>query len=776
MPSPRSHIVDTDPWPRRVTTAVAAYAIAGGAITLAGWVTETPRLTDWPNTGISMFPNTAVCAIACGAALVLRRVSGEWRAVGRLLAMLAASIGALTLVEHLTGVNPGLDTLLFDRPWGQAAAAAPMRMGPPASASFVMIGMALLLLDGDDTRRASVVLGLATIAVAMLSLIGHLYGAQEMYALPHLTAIALQTASIICAIGIGLVASVPEREPMRALLERSAAGMLARRAFPVVVVIAVTLGWIRVSMQNAGLVDTAMGTSLRTLAEIALLGGVLWWAIAMVRTHEQALRAKEAELKTIVDGTPFLLTRCTRDLRYKFVSAGYAKMMGRTPEEIVGRRIVDVMGAEGFATILPHIEEVLRGDVVEYESAVHISGVGPRQLSVVYTPETDADGAVCGWIASIVDITERMRAEEMRALLAASIEASDDAIVSKNLDGLILSWNGGAERLFGYSAAEAIGRPIDLIIPSELRDEERAILERLRRGERVTQYETVRVAKDGRRIDVSLTVSPVRDTSGRIVGAAKVARDLADRKRTEQALTEAARRKDEFLAMLAHELRNPLTPLRNGLELLRMRGDDTSTVGAIRAMMERQLRHIVRLVDDLLDASRITRDKLELRIERVDLAGIVNEVVEANRPQIDAATLALDVILPSDAITLDGDSTRLTQVFGNILANAVKYSDAGGRISIEVAREGVTAVVAIRDTGRGIPPEMLTGIFEMFAQVDHSSDVARRGLGIGLALAKRLVELHGGTVTAHSDGVGRGTELVVRLPTVVETAQAHASG
>ena len=200
-----------------------------------------------------------------------------------------------------------------------------------------------------------------------------------------------------------------------------------------------------------------------------------------------------------------------------------------------------------------------------------------RPIDDSAAPMRDEAGAMVGAVLVFRDVTERKRAEEVQARLAAIVESSEDAIVSKTLDGIIRSWNAGAERLFGYTAAEAVGRSITLIIPPERLDEERVILERLRRGERVEHFETVRVAKDGRRIDISLTISPVRDAEGRVVGASKVARDITERKRTEEALREADRRKDEFLALLAHELRNPLAPLRNGLQVMRLAGDRTPT-------------------------------------------------------------------------------------------------------------------------------------------------------------------------------------------------------
>ena len=227
---------------------------------------------------------------------------------------------------------------------------------------------------------------------------------------------------------------------------------------------------------------------------------------------------------------------------------------------------------------------------------------------------------------------ESSQAEVTRALLASIVAASDDAIVSKTLDGVILSWNAGAERLFGYTADEAVARHIDLIIPPELRQEERAILQRLREGDRIDHFETVRVAKDGRRLDISLTVSPLRDESGRIVGASKVARDITARKQTEIALREVDRRKDEFLATLAHELRNPLAPIQHTLEIMRRAPNDVRLTQRSIDTIGRQLPHLVRLVDDLLDLSRITRDKLHLRTAHVELAPIVRQAVETCRP------------------------------------------------------------------------------------------------------------------------------------------------
>ncbi len=479
---------------------------------------------------------------------------------------------------------------------------------------------------------------------------------------------------------------------------------------------------------------------------------------------------------------------------------------------------------------------------------------------------------------------------ETRAFLAAIVESSDDAIVGKTLDGVIRSWNPAAERLFGYPAEEAVGRHITLIIPPEHRAEEEEILARLRRGERIDHLETVRLAKDGREVYVSLNISPILDASGRVVGASKVARDIGERVRAErdlrdseesfrtladniaqfawmadpsgavfwynerwfeytgttfeemegwgwrkvhhpdhvervteqfrraieageewedtfplrgkdgryrwflsralpirgpegevlrwfgtntdvsermameEALRRAHRRKDEFLAVLAHELRNPLAPIASGLELLRRPDGGPERTERVLGILERQTRQLARLVDDLLDLSRITRGKIELRRRRVSLADVIESAVETSRPALDKAEQTLEIELPAEPIPLDADPTRLAQVFSNLLNNAARYSSPGGRVRVSAERRGDEVEVTVADTGAGLEPEMVERIFDVFVQGEEERRRPRSGLGIGLTLVRSLAELHGGRVEAKSDGLGRGSEFTVRLP------------
>ena len=251
---------------------------------------------------------------------------------------------------------------------------------------------------------------------------------------------------------------------------------------------------------------------------------------------EEALRASEAELQSVINRTPFMLVRCSRDLRYRFISEAYAQMIGRPRDEVIGKTIKEVLGDNGFDALRPAIEKVLQGEAIDFECELNLAKLGRRRLFIAYRPEIDANGSTVGWIASLRDITEERAGEQARRQLASIVESSDDAIVSKNLDGIVVTWNPGAQRLFGYSAEEAVGKPITIVIPEELRDEEPKILGRIRRGERIEHYETIRRCKDGRRVNVSLTVSPMKDEHGRIVGASKIARDITARTKIEAEL------------------------------------------------------------------------------------------------------------------------------------------------------------------------------------------------------------------------------------------------
>jgi PAS domain S-box-containing protein len=364
--------------------------------------------------------------------------------------------------------------------------------------------------------------------------------------------------------------------------------------------------------------------------------------------------------------------------------------------------------------------------------------------------------------------------------LAAIIASSDDAIVSKTLEGVILSWNPAAQRIFGYTPDEAIGQSIRLIIPPDRWSEEDEVLARIGRGERVDHFETIRRAKDGRLLNISLTVSPVKDRSGRVVGASKVARDITERKRAEEELErllasekesrrqaeEASRLKDEFLAVVSHELRSPLNAITGWASLLLMRNLDDQTRHAIETIL-RNAQTQTQLIADLLDVSRIVTGQLRLSVRSFKLVPVIEAAVEVVRPGADAKSIRIETILDPAAGPVAGDPDRMQQIFWNLLSNAVKFTPKGGRIQVRLQRINSHVEVAVSDTGRGVDAKLLPFIFERFRQGDSSTTREYGGLGLGLAIVRHLVELHGGVVNAYSEGPGKGSEFIIQLPTMV---------
>ena len=387
-------------------------------------------------------------------------------------------------------------------------------------------------------------------------------------------------------------------------------------------------------------------------------------------------------------------------------------------------------------------------------------------------------GQIIGAILVFRDITERRKAEQARALLAGIVDSSEDAIVSKSLDGIITSWNHAAERMFGWTASEAIGKSIILIIPTELREEETMILSRLRRGERIEHFETIRVTKDGRRLNISLSISPVRNQSGQIIGAAKIARDISDRVRAEEERTTllaaeraareraeaASRAKDEFVAMISHEIRSPLNAILGWSQMLRQGTLDKNATKNALESIERNARAQAQLVSDLLDISRVITGKLRINARPVDITTSLDSALESIRPAVDAKQIQIEVEREPYATVVTGDADRLQQVIWNLLSNAVKFTPRGGRVMVRVARGDSQLEIAITDTGAGISKEFLPFIFDRFTQADTTTSRRHAGLGLGLAIVRHIVELHGGTVTAESDGVGRGATFRVTLP------------
>jgi PAS domain S-box-containing protein len=378
---------------------------------------------------------------------------------------------------------------------------------------------------------------------------------------------------------------------------------------------------------------------------------------------------------------------------------------------------------------------------------------------------------------------------------AAIIASSEDAIISKRLDGTVTSWNPSAERLFGYTAAEAIGQPGTFLMPPDRRNEEKDIIARLIRNERIEHFETVRRHKDGRDFHVSLSISPIKDEAGRVVGAAKIVRDITSRKFMEQSLQlseerykaiaqknealyrdaqEANRLKDEFLATLSHELRTPLNAIYGWVHMARANVLDDEGMANALETIDRNARTLCKLIDELLDVSRIITGKLHLDCHRIDVTEVVREAVAVIRPTVLNKGLRLEVSADTETLPFWGDATRLQQAIWNLLSNAVKFTPAGGSVRVRTARVGTDIQITISDTGEGIEAAFLPFVFDRFRQADSTSSRKYGGLGLGLSLVRFISELHGGTVEVQSAGPGLGASFTITLPVNVRQVDRTA--
>ena len=495
-----------------------------------------------------------------------------------------------------------------------------------------------------------------------------------------------------------------------------------------------------------------------------------------------AVAASEEQLRVTIESIGDAVVATDDQGRVTLLNPVAETLTGWSADEAVGHRLEDVLVLVNEETRRPAehpVARVLREGVVAglANHTVLIAKDG-REIPIddSAAPSRAADGRLVGAVMVFRDISERRRHEQDLRRLAAIIGTSEDAIFAKTIKGTILSWTRGAERMLGYTPAEVVGRPITILTPTERLAEEATLLSRVAAGERVETFDTKRLAKDGRHVPVSVSLSPLTNNLGTIVGVSTIARDISEQARllaAERAARAEAdranRTKDQFLAVLSHELRQPLNSLVGWAGAMRRQRLDRADHEQALDAVDRSIRALTRMIDDLLDIARIEAGKLALQRRPVDVAPLIAETLDTVRHDAKAKGLTFETALDGKPAVVSADADRLRQVLINLLSNAMKYTPAGGRVQVRTTTDDGRVRIVVTDSGVGIDADFLPQVFERFRQADPRAGGSQVGLGLGLAIVREIVEMHGGSVRAESAGPDRGATFIVTLPTMGES-------
>lgn len=944
---------------KKFSYAASIFVMAVGGTALIGWLLRIDAFKSIYG-DITMKPNAALSLFFAGLSLLLlnyEKQSRKVQIVGQVSAAVISVIALLTLSEHFFGWHLGIDQLLFAEPAGALATTSPGRMGLPASICFTLTGVALFLLHERRSSRLPQVLALLACLWASLAIIGYAYQAETLYAIAHYTGIALPTAAALFVLGLGIVASRIDQGITSAVAVAGPGALMARRLLFMALTVPFVLGWLRLLGQRYGYYDLGFGSGILVLSTIAIFSLVIWRGAVKFGDIERVKLAAKLDLREKTDALSRQATLI--DLSYEPIfiweleggivewNKGCEQVYGYTKKEAVGEGSHRLLKTE-FSTSAEEVLETLKREGQWSGDLRHTSADGRLVLVESRQQLIESNGKFLV-LETNRDITSRKQAEQTALHLAAIVTSSTDAILSKTLDGVITSWNNGASQMFGYTAEEMIGTPILRLIPEDRRHEEDTILKRLKAGERIDHYETVRVTKEGRNLDVSLTISPIRDSQGKILGASKIVHDITERKRAADALRKserlqrllaqigelsvrmsglgemiegiaekvssefgvarcgfarvnieaeevfvehdyhgdwpslrgayrladygkhfvddavsgritamddlskhaatastyekfykrigvrshinvplhrngrwlanfwithneprswtpfeialmriigdriwlvverkkaeedrdrllareqaareeaetASRLKDEFLATVSHELRTPLNAILGWTTMLRNgRVGEQDSARALDTI-ERNARAQAQLIEDILDVSRTISGKLRLNVKPLQVISVIRAAIDSVRPAAVAKDIHLELLLDPSADHIQADEARLQQVVWNLLANAIKFTPKNGRVQVKLERVDGKAEITVSDTGEGIASEFLPYVFNRFQQADGTITRRHGGLGLGLAIARHLVEMHGGTIEATSEGVGKGANFTVRMP------------
>lgn len=711
---------------RAISIGLAALAFCIGGAALMGWIFNVEALKRIHHTLVTMKANTAVCLMLTSVAVFLLQDSSTSpirRRIALLLAAIVAAVGLITFSEHVFGWNSGLDQLLFHESVFEAGESFPGRMGVAASLNFVFLGIALSFLDARSTRwfRVSTISVLAILTTTLLVFLYYFYGIEQAEPLARYFSIAIHTVVAFLSLCGAILVARPDRDLVAALLGNSPGAVVARRMLPAFLVV-ILLGWIRSIARSNGWISQGFATATFVLSILLLLGILIWLtALSLNRTDRErrrvdlAQRRAENRLDVL-----FRVSELIRTLRDPYeLSYAVAEQVGIH---------LDVRRCLFNETDVERDLEIVHRDYCDRVPSV----AGEHQISE-YSSITSGAMQLGKTVVNNDSKTDSRTAADYHRGYESTGERAYVAVPLMR------------DRRWVASLWASVDQP------REWTKEEVALLQTV--AERTwTAIEKLRAETERERLLQNV----------------EEARDAAEK---------ANQLKDEFLATLSHELRNPLNVILGYSELLlRMKEIEQSPrLVQMGEALRRNAQSQSQLINDLLDLSRLQRGKISLNQETVSLPAIIDNAVETVRT--DAASKGVEIRLhPSEQLLLvEGDRLRLQQIAWNILNNAVKFTPAGGNIEISLNSEGYTAALTVTDTGQGIDPSFLPHVFEMFRQADGSNRRRHGGMGIGLALVRQLVQLHGGTISAESGGPNKGSRFTVHLPLLRETGALAVS-
>src|SRR6201988_1644022 len=698
---------------RALATAFAFMAMSIGGAALLGWIFNVDILKRVHPALVTMKANTSVCLILISSSLLLlrNRSTAEWkRRVAQVFAVLVALVGLLTLAQHIFGLNLRLDQLLFTETVAHAGQSFPGRMGVAASIIFPSLRFALLFVDARSRRwfRVSNIAVLVVVAVTVLVFLYYFYGIEPDPVGLYFT-IALHTVVAFLSLCAAILLMRPDRGLVAILLGNSPGGVVARRMWPILLIV-VLLGWVRTMGRDSGWFGAAFGTAVFVLLILLILVVLTWWTAVSLDRTERERRQAEKRLDVL-----FRVSELVRTVRDPF-ELSYA--------------VAETVG----------IELDLRRCLF---NETHVE----RDLEIVHRDYCDGAESVAG-VHRISNYSSITSADMVRGETVATCDSKTDPRTAVDYER---TYEPTGERAYVAVPLMRDGRWVASLWasddqPREWTKEEVSLLQSV--GERTwTAIEKLRAEAERERL----------------LQSEQEARDVAER---------ANQLKDEFLATLSHELRNPLNVILGYSELF-LRIPEIAESASLRKMAEalrRNAQSQSQLINDLLDLSRLQRGKVSLNHETVSLAAILDNAVETVRTEAAAKGIDIHLNVADQFLLVDGDRLRLQQIAWNLLNNAVKFTPADGSINIGLNREERDAVLVVEDTGEGIDPSFLPHVFEMFRQADGSNSRRPGGMGMGLALVRQLVQLHGGTIAAASEGTNKGSRFTIRLPLTNDAA------